>query len=55
MIIQQIGEDQHRTEVEPERIAALEAKVEALQREVKTQKAMIKRLQELLDQQQKKN
>ena len=38
-----------------DRIAALEAKVEALQREVETQKAMIKQLQELLDQQQKKN
>ena len=38
-----------------DRIAALEAKVEALQREVETQKAMIKGLQELLDQQQKKN
>ena len=37
-----------------DRIAALEAKVEALQREVETQKAMIKQLQELLDQQQKK-
>jgi len=38
-----------------DRIAALEAKVEALQREVETQKAIIKQLQELLDQQQKKN
>ena len=38
-----------------DRIAALEAKVEALQREVETQKATIKQLQELLDQQQKKN
>jgi hypothetical protein len=38
-----------------DRIAALEAKVEALQREVETQKAIIKQLQELLDQQQKRN
>ena len=38
-----------------DRIAALEAKVEALQREVETQKAMIKQLQDVLDQQQKKN
>jgi hypothetical protein len=38
-----------------DRIAALEAKVEALQREVETQKAILKQLQELLDQQQKKN
>jgi len=37
------------------RIAALEAKVEALQREVEAQKAVIKQLQELLEQQQKKN
>ena len=37
-----------------DRIAALEAKVEALQREVETQKAMIKQLKELLDQQQQK-
>src|SRR5207249_10671228 len=36
-----------------DRIAALEAKVEALQRDVETQKAMIKQLQELLDQQKK--
>jgi hypothetical protein len=33
----------------------LEAKVEALQREVETQKATIQQLKELLDQQQKKN
>lgn len=38
-----------------ERIAALEAKVEALQKEVETQKATIQQLKELLDQQQKKN
>ena len=38
-----------------ERIAVLEAKVEALQREVETQRATIQQLKELLDQQQKKN
>ena len=38
-----------------DRIAALEAKVEALQREVETQKALIKQLQDLRDQPQKKN
>jgi len=36
-----------------ERIAALEAKVEALQIELEAQKALIKQLQELLDQQKK--
>jgi len=36
-----------------DRLAALEAKVEALQKEVETQKAMIKQLRELLDQQKK--
>ena len=38
-----------------DRIAALEAKVEALQNELEAQKALIKQLQELLDRQQKKN
>jgi hypothetical protein len=38
-----------------DRIAALEARVEALQNELEAQKALIKHLQELLDQQQKKN
>ena len=38
-----------------DRIAALEAKVEALQRELAVQKAVIEQLQELLDRQQKKN
>jgi hypothetical protein len=37
------------------RIAALEAKVEALQRELEAQKALIKQLQNLLDRQQKEN
>ena len=36
-----------------DRIAALEAKVEALQSELEAQKALIKQLQELLDRQQK--
>ena len=36
-----------------DRIAALEAKVEVLQKEVEAQKAAIKQLQERLDQQQK--
>jgi hypothetical protein len=38
-----------------ERVAALEAKVEALQRELEAQKVLIKQLQELLDRQQKKD
>ena|SRR5437762_4829116 len=38
-----------------DRIAALEAKVEALQSELDAQKALIKQLQELLDRQQRKN
>jgi TolA-binding protein len=38
-----------------DRIAALEAKVQELQNELEAQKALIKQLQELLDQQQKKN
>jgi hypothetical protein len=38
-----------------DRIAALEAKVQALQSELEAQKALIKQLQELLEQQQKKN
>lgn len=38
-----------------DRIAALEAKVQALQRDLETQKAVIDQLKELLDQQQKKN
>jgi hypothetical protein len=38
-----------------DRIAALEAKVEALQRELEAQKALTKQLLELLDRQQKKN
>src|SRR5262245_3058413 len=36
-----------------DRIAALEAKVETLQREIEAQKVLIKQLQELLDQQKK--
>ena len=38
-----------------DRIAALEAKIEALQIELEAQKVLIKQLQGLLDQQQKKN
>jgi hypothetical protein len=38
-----------------ERIDALEAKLQELQNELEAQKALIKQLQELLDQQQKKN
>jgi hypothetical protein len=38
-----------------DRIAALEAKVAALQSEIEAQKAIIKQLQERLDQQEKKN
>jgi TolA-binding protein len=38
-----------------DRIAALEAKVEALQNELEAQKGLIKQLQELLDRQQKRH
>jgi hypothetical protein len=38
-----------------ERIAALEARVEALQRDIEAQTAVIKQLQELLDRQQNKD
>ena len=38
-----------------DRIAALEAKIEALQNELEAQKAVIKQLQELLNRQQQKN
>jgi hypothetical protein len=46
-----------RVSVRPveDRIAALEAKVEALQNELEAQRALIKQLLELLDRQQKKN